>query len=519
MQRGRKMIFNTILLTATALTMRTVAMAFQVFLSNRIGAAGIGLFQLIMSVSMLASTLAISGIRFSTTRLVSEELGRKNHMGAKAAMRRSLLYALGFGSAAMLLLWFGAELIGTRWIGDRRTVLSLRVLALSLPCFSMSSVLAGYFTAVSRITKSAAVQVIEQLVRISVIMASLALGAGHDLEHACAIVVLGGVAGEIASFLLLYGLYRRDRRRLNRPGGETAGITRRMFGIAVPLAFSAYARTALSTVQNLLVPRGLRKSGATAEMALADYGMVQGMVLPIITYPSALFYSLAELLVPELTEAQVQGRVDAISTMVTRTLRLCLLFSVGVTVILFAFSRELGMGIYGSERVGHYIRILAPLLPIMYLDSVTDGMLRGLGLQIHSMKINIFDSLVSVTLVYFLLPVFAVYGYLFMIISTEIMNFGFSVHKLSKTTKIALKLRPILLAVLCAGGAVTISVFLLRIVGVPLSPETGPLAVHIIMTAIVYVGLLLLFGCIEKADIDWFRHINGERRPFFRKSL
>jgi stage V sporulation protein B len=113
MSRVKAMLKNTILLTGTSLLMRTVGISFQVYLTKRIGASGIGLFQLIMSVSMLAATFALSGIRFATTRLVSEELGKGNPGGIKKAVVRCLVYALAFGSAAMAALYFNAEIIGT----------------------------------------------------------------------------------------------------------------------------------------------------------------------------------------------------------------------------------------------------------------------------------------------------------------------------------------------------------------------------------------------------------------------
>ena len=224
MERGKAMLLNTILLTATAFLMRTVGMMFQVYLSKKIGASGIGLFQLIMSVSMLSTTFALSGIRFTTTRLVSEELGAGSGTGARVAMKRCLLYALCFGMAAMLILWFGARAIGTNWIGDERTVLSLKILSLSLPAFSLSAVLAGYFTAVSRVVKSAAVQVIEQAVRISVIVAALSLGRSLPLERACAVIVTGGCVGEIFSFALLFSLYRRDIKKSAPPAKTPRGL-------------------------------------------------------------------------------------------------------------------------------------------------------------------------------------------------------------------------------------------------------------------------------------------------------
>jgi len=513
MKRGRTMLFNTILLTATAFLMRTVGMAFQVYLSRQIGAAGIGLFQLIMSVSMLGATFALSGIRFATTRLVSEELGRGRAGAVKPAMRRCLIYAACFGSAAWCALWFGADFIGTTIIGDSRTVLSLRLLSLSLPAFSLSAVLTGYFTAVSRIIKSASVQVAEQFIRIAFVVAAFALGTNYSLEIACAIIVAGGTLGEIFSFALLYLLYKFDARRYPKTGGASTGMTKRMLNISLPLALSAYARTALSTVQNLLVPRGFRRSGATAEQALADYGIVTGMVFPIIMFPSAFFYSLAELMVPELTEAQVQGRSDVISTLTSRTLRLCLLFSIGVAAILFRFAHDLGNSIYANPDVGRYIRLLSLLMPIMYLDAITDGMLRGLGQQIYSMKVNIADSLLSVLLVYFLLPRYAVMGYLFMIAFTELFNFSLSIYRLSRITQISLCAASILKAALCSVGAVIVSVFLLRTVGV----ASG--AVHIALSAVIYVVFLAVTACFDARDIAWMKSLFNFRDIFAKNSF
>ena len=505
MERGKTMLLNTLLLTVTAILMRTVGMAFQVYLSNKIGASGIGLFQLILSVSMLAACFAISGVRFATTRLVSEELGSGSRGGVKAAVRRCLVYALCFGTAAALALYLGADMIGTKWIGDKRTVLSLRLLSLSLPAFSMSSVLSGYFTAVTRVIKSAAVQVAEQMVRIGVVVAALNLSAGFTVETACAIIVIGGVAGEAFSFLMLYLLYVFDRRRYGNGKAKSTGLTKRLLNISLPLAVSAYGRTALSTIENLLVPRGFRKSGASSEAALADYGMIQGMVFPVIAFPSAFFYSLSELIVPELTEAQVNGRTKEISDKVGKILYLCILFSFGVTAAFFQFAGELGTCIYQNPTVGHYIRALSFVMPVIFLDSVTDGMLRGLGQQMHCMRYNIIDSFLSVILVWFLLPVYAVPGFIFMIYFTDLFNFTLSLRRLYIITKFRLPYKNILKSAVCAFGAVNITALFTRAIGFGVSPGTFSLTVQILLALLIYTALLFMFGCIAGRDVRWFK--------------
>lgn len=425
---------NTALLTGSDVVMRCIALAFQVWLVGRIGSAGIGLYQLVLSVRVLFATLAISGIRFATTRLVSEELGLQRGAGVTGAMHRCVCYALFFGVAAGMLLFFLAEGVGFLWIGDARTVLSLRLAAWGLPCIALSSVFSGYFTASGRVWKAAAVHVLEQLAGVAAVALCLARVPAGDLERSCAAVTAGGVAADFASLLLMGLVYACDRRRYREGGRVVPRLTRRMLGVALPLAVSAWARTALSTLEHLLVPRGLRRAGFAADGALAGYGVVHGMALPVVTFPSCLLYALAELLVPELTAAQVSGRTGEIRRTVRALLLRCLLFACATATALLALAQPLGELIYHSEAAGRYIRLLAPLIPVMYLDTVTDGCLRGLGQQTRCMAINVLDSALGVALVWLLLPRWALAGYVFVLYFNECVNFALSFTLLCKTT-------------------------------------------------------------------------------------
>ena len=493
-EKAKRLLYNTLLLTAAAMFMRAVGLSFQVYLAEQIGPAGIGLFQLIASTQLLAMTIALSGIRFATTRLVSEELGRGNHAAVRHVMRRCFTHALCFGALAASLLFFGANWIGTVWIGDARAVLSLRILALSLPAVACLAVMGGYFTAVSRVVKAASVQVIEHLIRVFIIVGLLTIRAPRDLEEACALIVIGGVTAELISCSLLFIIYLRDRARLphKRDDGD-AQYTRRLLRISVPLAFSAYARSGLNTLQQMLIPRGLRRSGADSEQALASFGVVQGMALPLILFPSALFSAIGELIVPELTAAQVAGDREKISQLVSKLLRNALCISIGLFGLFWAFSYALGAVVYPlNPEVGPFIRILSPLMPIIFLDTITDGMLKGLGQQVYSMGVNIVDSLLSVILVYVLLPIFAVSGFIWMLYFTELFNFFFSLLRISKITKIRVSLGDILKPTLAAFAAVQISTAILRTFGLPLAGSALSVIAHFALGGGIYVVFLLV---------------------------
>ena len=212
MHTNRRLIVNTALMTGSSIVMRCIGLVFQAWIVGRIGAAGIGLYQLVMSVSVLFATFAISGIRFATTRLISEEMGLERGAGVTGAMRRCACYALFFGLCAGTMVYFLAEPVGFLWIGDARTVRSLRITSISLPCISLSSVMDGYFTASGRVWKPTLVHLIEQLVSITCVMWFLSFAAAGDLEQSCAAVTAGGACADVVSLLMMAAMYLLDRR-------------------------------------------------------------------------------------------------------------------------------------------------------------------------------------------------------------------------------------------------------------------------------------------------------------------
>ncbi len=428
----KRLIYNTALLTGSSLLMSCIGMAFQVWLVGRIGSAGIGLYQLVLSVTNLCATFAISGIRFAATRLVSEEIGGDNSTGIRAAMGRCISYGALFGLAAAAVLWLLAEPLGFLWIGDARTVLSLRISALGMPCISLCAAISGYFTACGRVWKPTLVHLIEQLIGIALVAFCLEQVPAADIEKSCAAVTLGRLAADIISLVMMFLAYRFDRRRHYGLLSRGTRLTERMLKIALPLAVSAYARSALTTLQHLLVPRGLKSAGYSADGALSGYGVIQGMVLPIVFFPSCIMAALAELIVPELTEAQVRKDAPGIRRTTGELFRLSLIFSLAVGVFMFVFADMLGQAVYKSAEAGRYIRILAPLIPIMYTDMTVDGCLKGLGQQVWSMAINILDALLGLLLVWQLLPRYALGAYIFIIYFTELVNFVLSVNRLKK---------------------------------------------------------------------------------------
>lgn len=443
--RDKKLALNTALLTVSGLAMRFVGMIWQVWLVGRIGEAGIGLYQLVVSVSTLAATVAVSGIRYTTTRLVSEEIGLDRHSGAAQALTACMLYGLFFGLAAGLILMLTAEPAGFLWLEDARTVRPLMLLALEMPLIGITSVMYGYFTAVGRVWKGVCVSVIQQLVTIAATALLLAHCPDGNLEYACLSITAGQLLGAGFEALALTVTYITDRirhgiRRVRSPVTLPV-MTNRMLALALPLAGAAYARSGLSTLQHLLVPKGLRASGLASAAALAGYGIIQGMALPAVLFPSCVMLAIAELIVPKLTEQQVRGEAERIRRTTENILEKGLMFSALTGALFLALGDELGLALYDSRDAGVYIQIFALIIPVMYLDMLTDGCLKGLGEMMFCMAVNIADAGLSALLVWLLLPRWGLPAYIFVICFTEAFNFLLSLWRLRKKVGIALRLR------------------------------------------------------------------------------
>ena len=373
-------------------------------------------------------------------------------------MKNALFYCLFFSFLAGVLLFFGSSFIGNVALGDERTVSSLRLLAFTLTPISISSALNGYFCAVRRIYKSIIVQFCEQGAKIFVVTTLLLLIGPGGIEYACIAVVAGGALSEgvcVIASAILYFCDRRLHRFKGDMGNENGknGLAQRglkiihrakegdafstsVSKIALPVAISAYVRSALTTIEHLAIPWGLKKSGASSALALASYGTLHGMVFPILLFPSAVLGAFSSLLVPELSSAKEQGDTERIKSIVSKVFYFSLLFSVGVAGIFICFSYEIGVNLYGSYEASRFIKMLAPLIPLMYLDGAVDAMLKGLGEQIYTMRVNIADSLLSVLLIVILLPCMGIEGYVVVIFVMELFNTTFSIFKLLQITDI-----------------------------------------------------------------------------------
>ncbi len=478
MKRGNDIFYGTLLLTLADLLLRLVSMGFQVYLSDRIGPGGIGLMQLIASVAGLALTIGAAGSRAASLYLTAGALGRGQ--GSGAILTGCVRYVLLFCLPTAVGLWQLAPWLAEDWIGAAAAVPSLRLYALTLPVGCLNGVLIGHLTAIGRVRSLVAVEFLEQGCAMAVTCLLLAGWAGGEMGRACLAVTAGRTAAALAAHLAFLRLTRPAPARERPPYGP-------ILRTALPLGLAGVLRSGLGTLEHLLIPKGLARFSGTAD-PMADYGVLHGMVFPLLMLPAALLSALAELLTPELSRRAAGGRPRGVRHLVRRGMKMALLFGLACAGGLFLLADSLGEGLYHTAAAGAYLRLYAPFVPLLYLDSVIDAMNRGLGQQNANARYNLLTSALDIALLWYLLPRYGLGGYYASFALTHLVNLCLSLGRLVKVSGVGeLPWR----AAPCTILAAFLAMFL--------PGAAPPVLCYLLLLALLWA----LLGVVDREDLGW----------------
>ena len=416
---------NAALMTGADVLLRLAGMGLRIWLANALGGEGMGLYQLVLAVYSLFVTLATAGVSVAATRLMAEELAR-SPAEARGMLHRLLLAGAGLGVLALAAQFGLAGLAAKWWLGDVRAAGALRVSSLGLPWMAVSSVLRGFFIARRQVEPNVLSQLAEQTVRIGIVWAALERAdvLGWDVGGRCTAVLGATAVSEAVSTGLMALFYRKEARRCfgARPACRPQEPGKRLWDILWPVEGGRCLASALHTAENMLVPACLavylQFSGGRAE-AVAQYGSLKGMALPLLTFPFGLLGSLSVLLMPEITQAHLRGQSGRLAALIDRMLRLTGYFSALAGAAFWVWGQPLAEALYGSAEAGSYLVILGPAMPLMYLESMVDGAMKGVGEQKAAFRYSVWDAVLRLAGVAVLLPRYGMRGFLaVMLLST-----------------------------------------------------------------------------------------------------
>ncbi len=430
------LITGTAILTLTGLVSRFIGFFYRIFLSNVFGAEGMGIYQLISPVLALSFSLTVSGIQTAISKYVANETSTRDYKNSFRTLWAGFLLAMALSIACALTIYLYADQIAVTFLLEERTAPLLRIIALSIPMASVHSCINGYFYGIRKTAIPAFSQLAEQVCRVGSVYLIYFVCRKHGFVPTISFAVTGLVIGESASMIVsvvailarahhvfpnsksagrsFFHQHRptpvsgNARRQASLPLSAVISVYRRITGqllrLAVPLSANRLILNLLQSVEAIYIPNRLMAYGLDNADALGVYGVLTGMSLPLILFPSAITNSISVLLLPIVSEADANGNQAAVKRAILTSIRSCLLLGFACTAMFLLFGRTAGRLLYGSELAGSFILTLSFLCPFMYIASMLNSILNGIGKTIQTFLFSVISLLLRLLFVFFAIP-------------------------------------------------------------------------------------------------------------------
>lgn len=357
---------------------------YRIILSRTLGAEGLGVYQAAYSVFAVFLTVSSSGLPVTLSRILSKHRARGHRLKEQSASTAAIFLSLCFSVPMTLLLFFFRDPF-TGVFADPRCADVFYILLLGLSCTSVYSVLRGVFWGNKRFFAYSFVELIEEMLRIGVgILFLLLLPAANGITLTAVAVLIS----YFCSFAIAAVYFFVRGGKLRSPRGELKPL---LFS-SLPVTAMRTSSSLLSSLISVLFPFMLRAAGYSSAAAMSEYGMVYGMVMPVMAVPCAFIGSIALVLVPELSEQFYRGNKEQVSALVGRALRATLLISCALLPFYLVCGSDVGIMLYSNAKSGELISHCAFQLLPMSLTMITTSILNSLGCEKKTLGIFLAGS-------------------------------------------------------------------------------------------------------------------------------
>lgn len=415
------LITGTLLLTMTGFLTRFLGFFYRIFLSRTIGAEGLGLYNMVHPIYGICFALCAGSIQTAVSRFVAANIKR-----GKAVFRTGLCISLSTAILLAFLIYQFASPLASFVLLEKRCAPLLPFMAVSVPFSAIHACINGYYYGIQKTRVPALSQVIEQVIRMGAVFLIADILTESGREITVQLAVLGHLIGEMAS--CLYTVLAFGFHSAKQPADHNSTIWKDFFAtasplmtLALPLMGNRLVLNVLSSAEAIWIPNRLNAFGMTSSESFSIYGVLTGMALPFILFPSTITNSMAVILLPTVAEAQSAGNEKRIAGTISMSLRYSLYMGILCIGLFTLFGNALGTSVFHDENAGVFIRTLAWLCPFLYLATTLGSILNGLGRTSTTFAQNVTALVVRLCFVLVGIPRFGITAYLWGMLVSELL--------------------------------------------------------------------------------------------------
>ena len=441
------LIKGTLILTIAGFLTRIIGFFYRIFLSNTMGAELLGIYQLVFPIYGICFTIYASGLQTSISRMVAAEAGKGNYRNTKRILRIGMVISFFLALLLSILVYFNAGFIANHFLNEARTESSIRILAYVFPFCGITACINGYYYGLRKTAVPASTQLLEQIVRVIYVYVFVTILGKGNVKVTCELAAIGLVIGEVASNLynvLSLAITKSPKqlicsaRKCTELTQETKVITKELTKLTLPLTGNRLFLTVLHSFEAVLIPMMLRRYGMNNSEALSILGILNGMVMPFLMFPSAITNALAVLLLPTISEAQALGNRRQIATTTSLAIKYSLIIGMLATGVFLIFGYHLGLNIYNNETAGEYLRVLSMLCPLLYLTTTLSSVINGLGKAHITFLNSIIGMTLRIIMIVILVPRYSTMGYVVSLLISQLLITILDGRIIAKETKFTL---------------------------------------------------------------------------------
>lgn len=377
---------GTLILTIAGFVVKAIGSINWILLSRILGGEGIGIYQMAFPIYLLLLQVSSAGVPIAISILTAERLALSDYTGAKRVFSISFTMLTITGLLASLAMYFGADwLISSGIIQESRAYYSIIALAPAVFFVTWISCFRGYIQGYEMMTPTAVSQIVEQILRVVIMLGAAAILLPYGLPEAAGGASLGAGIGALGAFLvLLYYYYRLPKAPSSGESyrGEresTKEIIKRLIWLALPISLASIMLPLTANLDLLIVPRRLLVAGYTLNESTELFGYLTGMAVPLINLATIITAAIATSIVPAIAHAFAKQDHQGIYDRTAGAMRLSFMGTVPFTVMLYVLAAPTVTLIYNAPKAEMATQIVAFAIFFLGIHQVTTGILQGLG--------------------------------------------------------------------------------------------------------------------------------------------
>lgn len=386
-------IRSTFILLIGGFITKILGMVIKIVMSRSLNTEGIGLYMLISPTFTLLIALAQLGLPVAISKLVAEDKRNNRNIVFSCIPITIILNMI-----ILTILIFFSDFIAINLLHDERCKYALMSIGFVLPFISISSIFRGYFFGKEKMIPHVVSNITEDIVRLIILGIGIPIFLVKGLEFAVAFVVLSNIISELTSILILFFFIPKNFTLKVTDFKPRKSDLKDILGISIPTTASRLIGSVGYFLEPIILTYFLILSGYDNTFIIKEYGVLNGYVMPLILLPSFFTSAISQALIPVVSNHYSRGNKGYVKNKVKQALFFSLCIGITATLI-FTLIPEIPLKfIYNTNQGINYIKVLAPICLLHYIQSPISSSLQAMGFAKESMKATLFGMLIRTTL-------------------------------------------------------------------------------------------------------------------------